>query len=108
VPEDVFTLRGLLDNGGYSGSAVNGPAVVSNYTYLAAFVDESAALSNVVTDVSWHHCSFLNLSYADGDLTPDYGYGPDYNVADFYSVSMMDSLIPILEEVKLAALPLTR
>ena len=38
----------------------------------------------------------------------DYGDGPDYNVSDFYSTTMLDSLIPILEQMQQASEPLTK
>ena len=36
----------------------------------------------------------------------DYGDGPTYTVPDFYSVTVLDSFIPILQSMQAAAQPL--
>ena len=38
----------------------------------------------------------------------DYGDGPDFNVADFYSVTTLDSLIATLQQMQAAATPTTK
>lgn len=89
---DYQTLRGILDSAGFQGVRINGPALAYQDAYLAAFASAVITPSNVVDDVTWHHY---------------YGDGPDFTVASFYSVTVMDSLIQDLEGALSAAQPTT-
>ena len=81
----------MLDQQEYNDVLINGPAVGYQFTYLSAFAEASKS-GNVVKDATYHQY---------------YGDGPSFTVPDFYSLSVLDSLIAYLEDGKAAAQDLT-
>ena len=90
---DYEVFRGILNQAGYAGSAINGPAVATSLSpYMLQFTTGVAALGDVATHATFHQY---------------YGAGPEFTVADFYSAATLDLLQASLEAAQAAALPLT-
>ena len=100
-------MRSILNRNGFGDVNVNGPAIGYQNEYLASFSTSVASSGNVISDATWHHCKNLSpFFYNYYFSSPDYGDGPDYNVSDFYSTSMLDELIPVLISMQQAAAPI--
>jgi len=91
LAQDYQTLRTVLNDQGFSSSNILGPALAYQTTFLNEFA-EAIKGNNVVNHVTVHQY---------------YGDGPSFNVADFYSVTVLDSLIGTLSSYQSAAQPMT-